>query len=177
MNTFYFLTGTTKLILQQNRVNFRFIHISHLDKFENFLYVIWTNLGFLHICLIKLKVSPNMEKFQISLHDRCGEIWNVSTSFISSFSTDVLPQLPQVTNIRYVRPHISKGVQGLHHGHHGGATTSDSGVTLVTFLDALASLDFKLSVSVSNTYLFRLRLALYCSLQPNERQKTRQFTI
>ena len=37
----------------------------------------WRNFSFPCMTIVgKLKISPHVEKFQMSPHDRCGEIWN-----------------------------------------------------------------------------------------------------
>ena len=39
--------------------------------------VMWRNLKFLYITDVKIsQISPHMEKFQMSPHDRSGKIWN-----------------------------------------------------------------------------------------------------
>ena len=39
--------------------------------------VMWRNFSFPCMTIVgKLKISPHVEKFQMSPHDRCGEIWN-----------------------------------------------------------------------------------------------------
>ena len=39
--------------------------------------VMWRNFSFPRMTIVgKLKISPHVEKFQMSPHDRCGEIWN-----------------------------------------------------------------------------------------------------
>ena len=39
--------------------------------------IMWRNFSFLYMIIVgKLKISPRVEKFQMSPHDRCGEIWN-----------------------------------------------------------------------------------------------------
>ena len=54
-----------------------FLNITNIISEEKI--VMWRNFSFPCMTIVgKLKISLHVEKFQMSPHDRCGEIWNSS---------------------------------------------------------------------------------------------------